>query len=172
MKKSKISTVILIISAVITLGICAVMNLYLIPGIEKSAGGLTVFDMNTFGYTYEQAKAFVSALTPDGLSLYLHIQLPLDFFYPVAYTACFVLCLIKLKSKKATLALPAILAVCDYAENILSIKMLTGEFSKLTANIAAGFTVVKSLVMYAVIAIILVLFVLRLVKRRKTVDNL
>ena len=172
MKRNKISLVFLIITGVLTVGICAVMNFYLIPAIESGTGGLRIFDMNSFGYTYEQAKSFTAALSDSGLDMYLHRQLPLDFFYPVAYTAFFVLCLIKLKSQKGLLALPTVLALCDYGENICSIRMLTTDFTKAVANAGCVFTVCKSAVMCVVIALIVVLLVLKLIKRRKSVDNL
>ena len=75
------------ISGGLTAAICLVMNLALIPMIEKNTAGLRCFDMNSFGYTFEQAKQFLTLLDDHARSIYLHVQLPLDFFYPVAYTA-------------------------------------------------------------------------------------
>lgn len=170
MRPEKSKTVLLILSGIATLAICGVMNLYLIPLIERTTNGIRMFDMQSFGYTYDTAKEFVRLLSAEGLDTFLHRQLPLDFFYPVAYGAFFMLALNKLTSgKKGLLILPAALMLCDYAENVCSIVMLKNDFSAAVAHAGCAFTVMKSLIMYAVIALILVLFIIRLVKRKKNV---
>lgn len=158
MKKEKAMKTALIVSGALTLIICGVMNLYLIPAIESTTQGLRIFDMCSFGYTYEDAVKMVSLLSEDGKSIYLFRQLPLDFFYPVAYMAFFSLTIIKLrKDKKILLVLPALLMLCDYTENIFSEIMLRTDFSAGTARAASSVTVTKTILMYAVIAVILIL---------------
>lgn len=162
----KIKTVLLIISAVLTLGICGVMNMYLLPAIESTTEGLKAFDMNTFGYTFENAKQFVSLLSDKGLDLYLHKQLPLDFFYPVCYTTFFVLSFQALKKqRKWLLILPALLFVLDYTENIFSIIMLKTDFTKVISTFASCVTVCKSMIMYAIFIILAVYLALYLKNR-------
>ena len=170
MRSEKTKTVLLIFAGIATLGICGVMNLYLIPLIERTTNGIRMFDMQSFGYTYDTAKEFVSLLSEQGRDTFLHRQLPLDFFYPVAYGAFFLLALKKLTpDKKGLLILPAVLMLCDYAENACSIVMLKTDFSAAIAHAGCAFTVAKSLIMYAVIALILVLFIIKIVKRKKNV---
>ena len=55
MKNRKAVTAALVVSGVLTVVICAVMNFYLIPQIEASTQGIRCFDMSAFGYTFEQA---------------------------------------------------------------------------------------------------------------------
>ena len=157
------------ISGGLTAAICLVMNFILIPMIEKNTAGLRCFDMNSFGYTFEQAKQFLSLLDNDARNLYLHVQLPLDFFYPVAYTAFFMLALRALRGKASPLlALPGALAVSDYIENICTIKMLREmEVTPELAKFASAVTVTKSVLMYVTILLIVVLFIMWLVKRKK-----
>ena len=157
------------ISGGLTAAICLVMNLVLIPMIEKNTAGLRCFDMNSFGYTFEQAKQFLSLLDNDARNIYLHVQLPLDFFYPVAYTAFFMLAITALRGKaSALLALPGALAVSDYIENICTIKMLRAmDVTPELAKFASAVTVTKSLLMDAVFLLLIVLFIMWLVKRKK-----
>lgn len=170
MRSEKTKTVLLILSGIATLGICGVMNLYLIPLIERTTNGIRMFDMQSFGYTYDTAKEFVSLLSEQGRDTFLHRQLPLDFFYPVAYGAFFMLALHKLTpGKKGLLILPAALMLCDYAENIGSIVMLKTDFSAAAAHAGCAFTVAKTLLMYAVIALILILFFKKIRKGRTPV---
>lgn len=167
MKREKLIKPILIISGALTLIICGVMNFYLIPLIESATQGIRMFDMQSFGYSFETAKSFVSLLSSKGLDTYLHKQLPLDFFYPVVYTVFFSLSLIKLKAKKPLIVLPLFLMVCDYCENIFSEIMLRTDFTRTVAGVASAFTVIKSLLMYAVIIIVLIYFVRWIISRKK-----
>jgi hypothetical protein len=49
-----------------TLGVYLVMVLWSIPRISAEAGGLPVFDLRPGGYTFEEARAFLAALSPEG----------------------------------------------------------------------------------------------------------
>lgn len=160
---------IVILSAVSTLGICAVMNLYLIPVIQNSAGGMKIFDMCSFGYGFDEAKLFVSSLSPEGMQTYLHRQLPLDFVYPVVYTVFFVSALLTLcPSKKILIAVPVLLMVSDYTENVLTIRMLTTDFSRSLATFASTVTVVKTLLMVLCFLLLAVFLIRFLNIKRKT----
>ncbi|MGN0443889.1 MAG: hypothetical protein ACI4F5_04650, partial [Acutalibacteraceae bacterium] len=106
MKKQNAIKTALIVSGALTVIICCVMNFCLIPIIESPTEGIRMFDMNSFGYSYETAKKFVSLLSAEGLDTYLHKQLPLDFIYPAVYSVFFSLAIIKLKGKKFLTAFP------------------------------------------------------------------
>ena len=158
----------LFISGALTLLICAVMNLWLIPAIENSTQGLRCFDMNLF-YTPQQARQFLSLLSEEGKSLYLTRQLPLDFFYPVAYTAFFVLA-IRFAARRHTklIYLPFLLAVSDYGENICVLRMLKSDtFPDALAVTGSVFTATKTVLMYVCIITILMLLVRYGLTRRK-----
>lgn len=58
------------------------MNLWTVPGIEETAGGLRLLDMRFTGYSYEEAQEFVSALGDEGTALYPGAQYWLDMVFP------------------------------------------------------------------------------------------
>lgn len=171
-KTGSVQRIALIVSGALTAGICLVMNLYLIPAIEKNAGGLRVFDMRSFGYTQEEGRAFLAALTEEGTRLYLTRQLPLDLLYPVAYTLFFVLLLgLLLKKHKELRFFPLLLTAADLTENVCLFRLLgQGTGSDALLTVASTATVVKTVLMTAVFVLILVLLVLRLWKRKKQKD--
>ena len=157
----------LLVSGALTLGICAVMNLALIPTIETAAGGLRCFDMR-FGYSFDEALAFLSALTPEGRGIYLWRQLPLDLLYPLAYGAFFLLAISGLQKRKTPLlACPVLLAAADYAENACVFLMLRGDApSKALVAAGSAATVAKTLLMYLCFLLLLVLLLRAVIKRR------
>ena len=164
-KRGKLVT---IVSGAVTAAISLVMNLWLLPQIERATEGVRAFDMN-FAYDFETAKRFLSLLDARGRDLYLRVQLPLDFVYPVAYTIFF-LCLFALlwKGVKWLAALPVCLAVLDYAENIMTIVMLKSQaLSKPLATAASAVTSAKTILMYLVFALLLAGFIRYLIRRKK-----
>jgi hypothetical protein len=169
-KRSKAFAAALIVAGALTAAICLIMNLWLIPAIESAAGGLKAFDMRSFGYTTGEAREFLGALSEEGRQIYLTRQLPLDFVYPVCYTAFFVLSILALTKKRGRLwvILPALLAAFDYAENSFILSFLKKNAAPdVVGAIAGGVTAVKSLLMTAVFVLLAVLFVLWVVRRAK-----
>lgn len=158
----------LVVSGVLTALICAVMNLVLIPRIESTTEGIRCFDMN-FGYDFETAKRFLALLSQEGRDTYLHIQLPLDFVYPLVYTVFFVSLLTWLTKRVLPLSvLPLLLMGFDDAENIATIMMLrSAELSPALAAFGSAVTSVKTLLMYAVFFVIIVCILYRLMKRKQ-----
>ena len=157
---SKKGTVALVISGAVTAAISLIMNVILIPKIEASTNGIRCFDMN-FGYSFETAKSFLSYLSEEGRNIYLNIQLPLDFIYPIAYCIFFCLVIIRLTKKvNVLLAFPLLLTVFDYAENITTIVIVkSAELSETLARLGSAFTSIKTLLMYAVFIEILICIV-------------
>ena len=150
------------VTGILTVIITGIMDFILFPIIEKNTEGIKAFDMNSFGYSYEQAEKFLELIGERGRNVYLKIQLPLDFVYPVIYTVFFET-LITALSKKITplLGIPAALFCFDYAENICSVVMLRDmKTTKALARTASTFTLIKSLLMYTTFLIIIVYFVL------------
>lgn len=166
--KSKKGTVLTVLSGAATAVLCLVMNLITLPHIEEMTQGIRCFDMN-FGYDYATAQRFISLLDEAHKSYYLHVQLPLDFLYPAVYTLFFILLLAKLTGKLLPFCmLPLLLAVFDVTENICTILMLKASvLSQKTVSFASAATMAKTLLMYAVFAVIIICLVLWIVKRRK-----
>lgn len=173
MKNGKSLKTALIVSGAVTALICGVMNLWLLPAIEATTEGLRCFDMNSFGYTAGQAQRFLSLLSERGRDLYLRVQLPLDFIYPIAYGAFFMLAIRALKGKRsAWFALPAALAAADYTENVCSVIMLQKmEAAPALARFASAVTVLKSGLMAAAFLLLAVLLVIWLVKKKRRPKN-
>ena len=165
---SRNGTVILIVSAVLTAVICLVMNLVLIPAIERSTGGIPCFDMN-FLYSADDARFFLQSLSAEGKNIYLHSQLPLDFFYPLCYGCFFVFSLTKLQRKLNAFALlPLLLAAFDYAENIcIEVMLRASVFSVNTAVLGSVFTTVKTILMYGIFVLLLIFTLLTVLKNKK-----
>ena len=159
----------LIVSGALTAVILAVMDIILIPAIQKAAGGLVCFDLQTFGYDYDTARAFMQALSEEGRQLYLYAQLPLDTVFLVVYTVFFILALRRLFASKAAVVLPVLLAAADFAENTCTFLMLRdpGVLTARTAPIFGTITLCKTLLMYAVFAVLLVGLILRFVRAKK-----
>jgi hypothetical protein len=150
----------------------AVMLIWTLPTISAEAAGLAPFDMRPLGYSFDEAKAFLSALSADGRDLYLHTQLWLDLFYPALLAASLIFATVLLTVPgllRWLLILPAILGmVFDYLENFSVGRMLEAGPDTLTealAGEASRWTILKSgfttISMVAVIVLLVVWFVTR-----------
>ena len=64
------------------LTIYLVMVTWTLPGIASAAGGLPAFDLRPGGYSPDEARAFLGALSDEGRTLYRGPQKILDLFYP------------------------------------------------------------------------------------------
>lgn len=160
LRRKNIDILLLSLSGILTVGILLLMNLWLIPQIERHTGGLRVFDLNTFGYSFDTAKEFVRRLSPAEKTLYLKKQLPLDFLCPVCYGGFFFLSLKNLCHRKALpIVAPAIVMAFDYAENFCALRMLTMQFGKITATVGSICTTAKSITMCLVILLICLLWI-------------
>ena len=158
-----------IISGALTVIITAVMNIVLFPLIEKNTEGIRSFDMNSFGYSYETARKFLELIGDEGRRIYLHIQLPLDFVYPVVYLVFF-LSMMYLFGKKAkiTKIFPVLLFIVDCIENTCSIVMLkSGVLSEKLVSFASTVTITKTILMYLTFVIIIVQIIMYAVAKKK-----
>ena len=66
----------------VMLGDYLAMVLWSIPVLSRDAGGLAVFDMRPGGYTFDEARTFLAALSPEGTRFYTQVQHRLDAAYP------------------------------------------------------------------------------------------
>ena len=143
-----------LILLIITMAIYLTMIFFSIPAVVSFAPGLVLFDMSPTGYTYQNAVDLLSALGPEGRSIYLSRQLPLDFLYPglfaITYSLLLVWLLLKSLSHQSKIfyvaMVPILAGLCDYIENIFIIVMIN-SFPDLSSNIvgtASLFTIMKS----------------------------
>ncbi len=151
-----------------TLAVYATMLAWTLPAISAAAGGLAPFDMRPSGYSFDEAKAFLTALSPEGKALYLTVQHKLDAAYPGLLAATLFFAIAALIPKAwgrwrwliALIAIPG--ALCDYLENAAVSVMLTAGADGLTPDMAATadrWTTGKSWATTVAMTVLLVLLV-------------
>ena len=119
----------------------ALIFLWSAPRIE--AGGLAPFDLRTRGYSFDEARAFLTALTPEGRAVYLGPQRFADTVFPIGFTGtmvCLVFWALKGLSRPtawAALALPLAYFAADMAENAAVAGLLRTDPSDLSPEAVA-----------------------------------
>ena len=66
----------------VTLGIYLTIVLWSLPMISKEAAGLMPFDLRPGGYSEDEAREFLGAISDDGRAFYLGVQHWIDTAYP------------------------------------------------------------------------------------------
>lgn len=150
------------------LAILCVMDFVLLPAILSGTPQMTLFDLKFFGYDAAYARSLIAGMNSRSLSLYLHVQLPLDFVYPIIYGLLYSLLFHRLYGKRMRIPvlLAASLCLADYAENTLVLVMLrqgTPGDTLVTASSTA--TVTKSILLLAVYGLMAAGFVAWLVNK-------
>jgi len=163
------SAKIIIILLAVMIALNGSMILFTLPTIEANSGGIKAFDLNFFGYSYETAAAFLEMLSPESRGVYLYIQEPLDFLYPVATVLFFMLSIIFFRKKKDNLYLIALVPfILDLLENALVITMLIRQKTTVALTAAASAATVSKYISVAVVGcFVIILAVKYLVARRK-----
>jgi hypothetical protein len=134
----------------ITLLIYFAMIFWSLPKIGAMAGGEQAFDLRPTGYSFDEARSFMSALGPEGTDFYLHRQQLLDTIYPGMLGVTLVGALIGLDRGGWgwVLSVFAIAgSVFDYLENMAVRTMLLAGGDALTDKMvedASGWTFLKS----------------------------
>jgi len=118
------------VALVLSIAIWAVMVFWTLAYLRRISGGLDPFDLRPFGYTVEEARAFLTALSQIGRDYYADVQLQLDTIYPAVYALSRALLLLWLTipgrtadkplprpARGVLMALPIAAAVFDYLEN-------------------------------------------------------
>lgn len=99
----------------------AVMALWSAPYLSVEADGLRMLDMRPLGYSYEQAQAYLNALSDEGRVFYLTVQHRLDMLYPALLALSFVFAFFWALSGPLRWGLSAVAvlgAAADYLENM------------------------------------------------------
>lgn len=131
-------------------GVYLTMVLWSLPFVSDAAGGLAPFDMRPLGYSGEQARAFLAALSDEGRVFYIDVQHKLDILYPALLGLALVLGFQLLFPRPWATVFSVIALVgvaADYLENYLVTVMLTsGEpVADKLVSLASFWTVSKSL---------------------------
>src|SRR5437016_5747072 len=69
----------------VSIALWAVMVFGPLAYLRRTAGGLEPFDLRPFGYTVEDARALLFALSQVGRDYYANVQLSLDNAYPTTF---------------------------------------------------------------------------------------
>lgn len=151
-----------------TVGVYLAMVTWTLPTISADAGGLAPFDMRLFGYSFEEAKAFLEKLGPEGAALYRGVQHRLDLAFPalIAATLFFsISSLLPVRSTAGRVMLALLLlpvAIFDWLENAAVATLLAAGADGITpamVAIASQWTIGKALVSTVAYSVLLVLLV-------------
>jgi hypothetical protein len=106
--------------------------------LAQLAGGAAPFDVRPFGYSFDEARAFLSAIGAQGRYFYGHRELPLDMLYPPLYAVSRGLALwwltmpgrvreapLPRRWRYALIAVPVVMASLDMIENLCIARMLS-----------------------------------------------
>jgi hypothetical protein len=123
-------TVHVVVALIVSFALWGVMVFWTLAYLRRIAGGLEPFDLRPFGYTPEEARALLFALSSIGRNYYADVQLQLDTAYPALYALSRGLLLlwltapgrtatrpIPLPARLALLTLPLATAWFDFFEN-------------------------------------------------------
>lgn len=158
--------------AATTLALYAVMLTWSLPTISAAAGGLTPFDMRPGGYSLAEARAFLAALSADGLRFYETVQHRIDIAYPGLLALTLFLAIAaaapqRLGRWRLALALPAIgVAAFDWLENGAVSAMLRAGAEGLTPALvesASLWTLLKSAATTVTMTILVALLLVKAV---------
>ena len=153
-----------------------VMVVWSLPYIANQAGGLMPFDVRPTGYSLEEAKAFVGALSTKGNVFYLSMQHMLDTVFPImeAIAVGWGIFMLMPESRgvvRWVAVIPAIAGmVFDLLENRQVGVMLTTGAGDLTAEIVSRgsmFTITKSILVTVSFLILASLLLSRYLEKRK-----
>jgi hypothetical protein len=162
--KQPFATVFWVIFA-LTATVYATMLGSALPRISAEAGGGQPFDMRPLGYSFEEARDFLSHLSAEGKDFYLNIQQRLDTAYPALYTATLGLAIYRLTPERLgrwkwpLIVIPMAGAGFDYVENAAVARLLrSGAESLRVEDVAAASraTILKSIFTRASIIIVIV----------------
>jgi hypothetical protein len=119
-----------VVALIVSFVLWGVMVFWPLAYLRRTAGGLEPFDLRPFGYTPEEARAFLYALSNVGRAYYADVQLQLDTAFPAVYAFSRGLLLLwvtapgrtaarplPLPARFALLILPLATAGFDYLEN-------------------------------------------------------
>ena len=157
----------------LTLSVYGTMLGWSLPTISTAAGGLVPFDMRPGGYGFDEAHAFLSALSADGKAFYIAVQQKLDFAYPalIALTLFFSIAATATQFLGRWRWVPAVLvvpvAIFDYLENHAIALMLGAGAVGLSPDLvvkASQWTVLKSTMTAAAMIVLLAFLVLQVAR--------
>lgn len=158
------------ISFLTAAAIYAVMAFWSVPILTAEADGLMMLDMRPLGYSPEEARAFLAALSDEGRVFYLTVQQRLDLVYPAVLATSFVSAFFWALSGQMRWGLSAVAvlgALADCLENFRVVGLLRADaVSDQMVEAASLATVLKSGAV-SLCFVALVVLALRAILRRR-----
>src|SRR5215468_12076153 len=74
-----------VVALIVSFVLWGVMMVWTLAYLRRTAGGLAPFDLRPFGYTPEEARKLLHALSGIGRAYYADVQLQLDTAFPAVY---------------------------------------------------------------------------------------
>src|SRR5215467_4237769 len=106
-----------VVALIVSFALWGVMVFGTLAYLRRTAGGLEPFDLRPFGYTPEEARALLYALSDIGRAYYADVQLQLDTAFPALYAISRGLLLLWVTAPGRTAERPLATAWFDYFEN-------------------------------------------------------
>ncbi len=160
----------LIIAAVLTILLYCAMVFVTIPRIQMNADGMKIFDMSQ-GYNLDYAAKLISKMPQETVDFYRFVQIPIDMLYPaVLGLFCFMsFCYLEKRVKilKLFYALPILIMLFDYLENIMVFIMLSNGVSQNIVFASSIFTIAKSAATTITFITLIIVFVVYIIRSRK-----
>lgn len=126
------SRLFLAISLGLTLTLYAVMALWAVPRLTEGAGGQLPFDLRIAGYSGDEARSYLAALTPSARAFYGDVVGRLDTLFPPLLALSLCLSYQALASRRVSMILSALAilaAVLDLMENAAIASMLRADLA-------------------------------------------
>ena len=144
-----------------------IMVIWSLPLVSEMASGIVPFDMRPGGYSFDDARVFLTVITDAGRDFYLDTQQFLDFFYPTLFAITVAIPLAYLVPRYwgwilAVLAIAA--GVFDHLENIAVAVMLQAGPNALTETMvstASNWSLAKSISTTIVLVALLVVLCIK-----------
>ncbi|WP_168733214.1 hypothetical protein [Thalassobius vesicularis] len=148
----------------------ATMGLWSSPYLLEEADGLPMFDLRPLGYTYDEARAYLDALSDEGRVFYLTVQQRLDMAFPGLLALSFVAAfqwLLRGSMRWGLSAVAVLSAGADYLENMRVHGLLIADTvtEQMVADASLA-TLIKSVSVTVCFTALLVLFARAVWNRR------
>ncbi len=144
---SRTSSALLWIVVAATLAVYLVMVFWSLPKIANLAGGLPAFDLRPMGYSVDEGRSCLAALSPEGRRFYLVVQHRLDLVCPGLLALTVLLAFRRLAPGGLGLLFSAVAVLgagFDWAENAAVAALLTQGPTEPALLLASRLTLAKS----------------------------
>lgn len=145
-----------------------------LPRIADAASGLRPFDMRPAGYSFDDAQAFLAALSDKGAQFYLSVQHWLDTAYPALLALTCGWAMVQLmrrwRARQLLWLVPLPAMLFDYLENAAVAGMIRAGATGITPEMVADasrWSVLKAGATTVSLTLLLALIVMRIVQRRR-----